>query len=146
MKTMALIPAVLAAGVIYAAPAHAVPAHPILHWEGGPPTGGLIIGSHAIHAEMNTINGLMHATAANGCDEDWPLTGPQTDIDNVAGGFVDVRVNSGRGSGCQPTGEWPAKMEIFDMGGGNYRMIVYMTEQMVGSDGVASWTLFGHDG
>ena len=148
MRQLALVPAVLAAGITCAAPAHALP---ILHWEGDSPRGGMIVvagGGHLpVHAEMNTIDGVMHMTAANGCDENWLNTGrDETVINGITNGFVDVRVNSGQGPGCQPTGTYPAQMNIEDNGGGNYTMTVTETPFMAGPDGAATWVLFGHDG
>ena len=144
MRKIALVPAVLAAGITCAAPAHALP---ILHWVGDSPRGGMTVhagGGHLpVHAEVNVSNGVAHMTAANGCDEDWSNTG-QGGTDTSS--FMDIRVNSGQGLGCQPTGTYPAQMIIQNTGGGNYTMTVDETPFMAGPDGAATWVLFGHDG
>jgi hypothetical protein len=149
MRTLALAPAVLlVAGITCAPPAHALP---ILHWSGSPPTAGMVVqapGNKGLfHADMNTENGVYHMIAANGCDESWQLqnAGASSTPDGTLHSFVDVSVNAGRGPGCQPTGTYPASLNLSHKGA-DYTMIVDETPFMAGPDGAASWILHGHDG
>ena len=143
-----MIPAaVLAAGIAYAAPAHALP---ITHWEGSSPNGGMIVIGHGIvHAQVDTTDGkFMHMTSANGCDENWWWMGPETIMGDDDHAFARIDVNAGRGVGCQPTPGGPAgsaSVDIRNEGGGNYLMTVIQTPQ-AGTDPGVSWVLHGHDG
>jgi hypothetical protein len=145
-KTAFIHAAVLAAGIICASPAHALP---ITHWEGNSPDGGMIVvGRLPIHAETTLVDGNLHMTAANGCDETWTNIGPDNDVgNNTVSGFWAITVNAGRGLGCQPTpgGSGGAASVMIHHDGANYTMTVVQTP-MAGSDPGVSWVLHGHDG
>jgi hypothetical protein len=142
MRKIALIPAVLAAGIAYAAPVHAdpvMPSHPILDWVGDSPTGGMVVAPNLpVHAEMHTIDGVMHMTAANGCVETWIPGSAQGDsvINGVFNTHIDIQVDSGEGPGCRSGGI--TLLSSQDKGGGNWEMTVTQSA-------VATWILHGHE-
>ena len=110
----------------------------------------MIVSGHLpVHAETSLVDGRLHMTAANGCDETWTNMGSGGEPDpDTESGFWGIDVNAGRGLGCQPTPGGPggsASVMIHHDGGANYTMTVVQTP-IAGADPGVSWVLHGVDG